>query len=181
MPIDLATGLGLAGSRQCNIEATFSVHDASGAVLFGRASPTFRADIPPRTATIVGTPRLAAPGFSTRGLPIPGPNLQTNQFLVSGRFNNVPPVRIQPFAFDQPTAIDFTLTRVQRQFLRFAFPPQIKLEIETFDAPGGNLVAAVVLDVQESGVLLRAFGPSVLDSTAPAVYTVTVDVGLVIP
>jgi hypothetical protein len=42
-------------------------------------------------------------------------------------------------------------------------------------------VATVALDVRESGVLLRAFGPNLLDLTANAVYTVTVDVSPVIP
>jgi hypothetical protein len=53
MAIDLATALWLAGSRPCDILGTFSVHDASGKVLFGRADPTFRADM----ATIVAPTR----------------------------------------------------------------------------------------------------------------------------
>ena len=53
MAIDLATALWLAGSRPWDILGTFSVHDASGKVLFGRADPTFRADM----ATIVAPTR----------------------------------------------------------------------------------------------------------------------------
>jgi hypothetical protein len=188
MAIGLQEGIDLANSRNSNVIVVISMHDASGLVLFGFATPTVRPDVPLLNvpATIVSrlgfTPRLV-PGFSTRGNPPAGPNLQTNQFVASDRTTPAPPVQTQRFRFDQPIPIDFSVRRDPGfPILRwFRGGPSIQIEIETLSAPGGTVINGVTLNPVEDGVLLRAVGASVQNPGLNASYTVTLDVVPIIP
>ncbi len=181
MVIGLQAGIDLANSRPCWVIATISMHDASGdRVLFGRAAPTVRPDVPllSAPARFGGLRRfrwIQAPGFSTRG---DQPISQTadqlaNQLLVSARLSG-PPQSPQPFRYDQPISIDFSVRRDPGlPFLTlFGGGPSIQVEIELLNPPGPG----VTLNTVEDGVLLRAVGRSLLDQTLDASYTVTLDV-----
>jgi hypothetical protein len=184
MSIGLQEGIDFANSRNSEVQVVISMHEASGLVLFGVATPTVRPDVPLRNGpATIGAPggfrRLRlVPGFSTRGNPPFGPNLQRNQFVASDRTAPAPPVQTQRFIFDQPIHIDFSVRRDPGSaILRwFGGGPSIQIEIETLSAPGGTVINGVMLNAVEDGVLLRAVGASVQNPGLTASYTVTLDV-----
>jgi hypothetical protein len=184
MSIGLQEGIDFANSRNSVVQVVISMHEASGVVLFGFASPTVRPDVPLQNTavTIIGWFTRLVPGFSTRGNPPAGPNLQTNQFVASDRTTPAPPTQTQRFRFDQPIPIDFSVRRdpglaILRWFRR---APSIQIEIETLSAPGGTVINGVTLNAVEDGVLLRAVGASVHNPGLNAAYTVTLDVAPII-
>jgi len=181
MAIGLQDGIDLALSQPSSARVLISMHDASGLVLFGTADPTVRPDIPLLGAGTTiggggrGLRRGLVPGFSTRGNPPAGPNLQENQFVASDRTSPAPPVQTQLFRFDQPIPLDFTVRRDPgNSLLRWlGFGPSIQIQIETLATPGGAVVNGVTLDAAEDGVLLRAQGASVQNPGLNANYSFT--------
>jgi hypothetical protein len=164
------------------VAITFSMHDDAHVVLVGDAyglSDVFRPDLAllnlGGTTTIAGGGATAttghrwftkgpSPGFSSRGLG-PGQGASANMREVRpGQGNLVP--------------IDFSVRKDPGiPWLSFlGMGPSVQIEIETLSAapPGGTVTGGVKLDVVEEGPLLRAVGPSLLDSARRASYTATI-------
>jgi len=185
--IDLAIAPPYGAIYGIEVDITISMHDDGGNVLVGGAfglSSMFRPDLPllnlGGTATIAGGGGGAtgttgrggwfkkgpAPGFSTRGLG-PGDGAGASLGEVSGAGAGA----------GAEIPIDFSVRRDPGipwpSFLGMG--PSIQIEIETRSAPspGGTVTGGVKLDVTEVGSLLRAVGPSLLDSARGASYTAT--------
>jgi hypothetical protein len=187
--MELQAAIDFASTHDSEAFVVISMHDALGLVLSGSAALTFRPDLPLLNAPVTFGGRggwlrsRLIPGFSSRGNQPPGPNFQTNQFLASDRRAPAGPVQTQPFRFDQPIPIDFSVRRDPgHPFLRWlGGGPSIQIEIETLSAPGGAVVRGVTLNAVEDGELLRAAGASVQNPGVNASYTVTLDVVPIIP
>jgi len=83
MAIGLQAGIDLANSRNCDVSAVISMHDASGVVFFGLATPTVCPDVPLlNTGATIGGPRwfrrLQVPGFFTPGTHPPDPTFRSS-------------------------------------------------------------------------------------------------------
>lgn len=163
----------VAGGPQgyCRVYVTMSMHMAEpggwwGTVLAGFAQTEWFSDLPPRgtTATIAGIggattgigqwfTRQPTPGFSTRGLT--GYPAGTNYY--------------QPVNDPHTTTpMDFSVRRDPGipLFRGIRGGPSVQIEIEA----GSN---AVTLNAEEDGLFLRAVGPSIVDPSHRAIYTVT--------
>jgi hypothetical protein len=183
--IDFAVAPSVPAPYGIEVEITVSMHDDDGfgTVLVGHAhglSDMFRPDLAllnygmatlagPGGAGTTGGGWLRkgpAPGFSTRGLG-PGQGADASMEVVTGTGSGT------------SIPIDFSVRKDPGiPWLRvFGSGPSVQIEIETLSAPapGGAVTGGIKLGpVEETGTLLRAAGPSLLDTTKRASYTATI-------
>src|SRR5262245_26685998 len=126
MGMDLQAAIRAAsGPATVFVNVVITMHDDDGLVLFGRSAPTFRG------ASAGFFKLVVSEGFSTLGNPMPGPNLQMDQFLASNKSVPTAPVLTQPFDVHQPIPLEFTVTRQTFRLWRFGLSSSIVLNIAT--------------------------------------------------
>jgi hypothetical protein len=164
---------------------TMSMHDDYGFVVYGIARPAFVADLAPldTTATIERETsattgirhwftRQPTPGFTTRGAYYDYGHTDTNYYATSGSYS----IGSGGFDTTQRTAMDFSIRR----------DPGIPILQWTRGGPSVQITIdsgpkTLTLNASEDGLFVRADGPSLVDPTHRAMYTVTLDVEPIIP
>jgi hypothetical protein len=173
MAIDFQSAIA-AGSSGQDLQAQLTMHTADFEVLYAwwAERVEYLASVP----LVVFPPVFQAPHRPTASVPTPGLTTRPRKPEV-GLFNfkylhGLPVGAAQPFAWDQASSLDISLFAPSFSF--WTRSADVHLQLDLYDN-FQNIVSQATIGLQETGTLLHGIGSNIFRLSAPAAYTVTLD------